>query len=211
MVEYRTDEERVSAIINFFNDYKKFFVWGSVGLFLIVLVFVSVSNFRANQDSAAYSVYSKWSEIDFSEEGKAIEADALFNLLQDDYSSTGFSNLALVIESSRLAEKKNLDDALDLLYELKNKTSRGNLFNLIANLNIGRIEIVRGNFDLALKALDAISLDKENATVASLKGDALCCLERIELAEAQYAKAIDLSQIAEERAVAEYKLKLISQ
>ena len=59
MVEYRTDEERLSAIINFFNDYKKFFVWGSVGLFLIVLVFISVSNFRANQDSAAYSVYSK--------------------------------------------------------------------------------------------------------------------------------------------------------
>ena len=24
MVEYRTDEERLSAIINFFNDYKKF-------------------------------------------------------------------------------------------------------------------------------------------------------------------------------------------
>ena len=32
MVEYRTDEERLSAIINLFNDYKKFFVWGSVGL-----------------------------------------------------------------------------------------------------------------------------------------------------------------------------------
>lgn len=211
MVEYRTDEERLSAIINFFNDYKKFFVWGSVGLFLIVLVFISVSNFRANQDSAAYSVYSKWSEIDFSDESKAMEANGLFNLLQDDYSSTGFSNLALVIESSRLAEEKNLDDALDLLYKLKNKTSRGNLFNLIANLNIGRIEIVNGNFDLALKALDAISLDKENATVASLKGDALRGLGRLELAEAQYTKAIDLSQIAEERAVAEYKLKLISQ
>ena len=98
-----------------------------------------------------------------------------------------------------------------LLYKLKNKTSRGNLFNLIANLNIGRIEIVNGNFDLALKALDAISLDKENATVASLKGDALRGLGRLELAEAQYTKAIDLSQIAEERAVAEYKLKLISQ
>ena len=186
-------------------------MWGSVGLFLIVLVFVSVSNFRANQDSAAYSVYSKWSEIDFSDESKAIEADGLFNLLQDDYSSTGFSNLALVIESSRLAEEKNLDDALDLLYELKNKTSRGNLFNLIANLNIGRIEIVNGNFDLVLKALDAISLDKENATVASLKGDALHGLGRPQLAEVQYTKAIELSQIAEERAVAEYKLKLISQ
>ena len=211
MVEYRTDEERVSAIINFFNDYKKFFVWGSVGLFLVVLIFVSASNYRANQDSAAYSVYSKWSEIDFSDENKALEAEALFNLLQDDYSSTGFSNLALVIESSRLAEEKNLDDALDLLYELKNKTSRGNLFNLIANLNIGRIEIVNGNFDFALKALDAISLDKENATVASLKGDALHGLGRPQLAEVQYTKAIELSQIAEERAVAEYKLKLISQ
>ena len=70
---------------------------------------------------------------------------------------------------------------------------------------------MNGNFDLALKALDAISLDKENATVASLKGDALHGLGRLELAEAQYTKAIDLSQIAEERAVAEYKLKLISQ
>ncbi len=46
MVDYRTDEERLSAIINFFNDYKKFFVWGSVGLFLIVLVFISVSSSR---------------------------------------------------------------------------------------------------------------------------------------------------------------------
>ena len=54
MVEYRTDEERLSAIINFFNDYKKFFVWGSVGLFLITLVFISVSNFRTNQDSGVW-------------------------------------------------------------------------------------------------------------------------------------------------------------
>ena len=43
------------------------------------------------------------------------------------------------------------------------------------------------------------------------KGDALYGLGRLELAKVQYTKAIQLSQIAEERAVAEYKLKLISQ
>ena len=88
MVEYRTDEERVSAIINFFNDYKKFFVWGSVGLFLVVLIFVSASNYRANQDSAAAlfigdAEVSKneviWKDLDDKIEQQSLSLDELIN------------------------------------------------------------------------------------------------------------------------------------
>lgn len=210
MVEYRTDEERVAAIVRFFDNYKTYIIWSSVGLVLITTIFLSVNSYQTNQNYEAYSVYQKWVEIDPSEEDKAELASNLFEILQDDYSFSGFYKSALLIESTRFAKSEQLDKSLDLLRELKNITSRGNLFNLLANRNIARIEISLKNYDAALKALNSITLDQENSTILSLKGDALLGLERTDRAIVQYQKALEISQISEERLIIEYKLSKLN-
>ena len=210
MVEYRTDEERVAVIVRFFDNYKTYIIWSSVGLVLITTIFLSVNSYQTNQNYEAYSVYQKWVEIDPSEEDKAELASNLFEILQDDYSFSGFYKSALLIESTRFAKNEQLDKSLNLLRELKNSTSRGNLFHLLANRNIARIEISLKNYDAALKALNSIILDQENSTILSLKGDALLGLGRTDLAIAQYQKALEISQISEERLIIEYKLSKLN-
>ena len=210
MVEYRTDEERVAAIMRFFDNYKTYIIWSSVGLVLITTIFLSVNSYQTNQNYEAYSVYQKWVEIDPSEEDKAEMASNLFEILQDDYYFSGFYKSALLIESTRFAKNEQLDKSLHLLRELKNSTSRGNLFHLLANRNIARIEISLKNYDAALKALNSIILDQENSTILSLKGDALLGLGRTNLAIAQYQKALEISQISEERLIIEYKLSKLN-
>ena len=206
MVEYRTDEERVAAIMRFFDNYKTYIIWSSVGLVLITTIFLSVNSYQTNQNYEAYSVYQKWVEIDPLDEDKAQLASDLFKILQDDYSFSGFYKSALLIESTRFAKSEQLDKSLDMLKKLKNISSRGNLFHLLANRNIARIEISLKNYDSALKALNSIILDQENSTILSLKGDALLGLGRTDHAIIQYQKALDISQVSEERLIIEYKL-----
>jgi predicted negative regulator of RcsB-dependent stress response len=210
MVEHRTDEERVAAIVRFFDNYKTYIIWSSVGLALITIIFLSVNSYQTNQNYEAYSVYQKWLEIDPSDEDKVELANNLFKTLQDDYSFSGFYKSALLIESTRFAKSEQLDKSLDLLRELKNSTSRGNLFYLLANRNIARIEISLKNYDAALKALNSIILDQENSTILSLKGDALLGLGRTDHAITQYQKALDISQVSEERLIIEYKLSQLN-
>ena len=57
----------------------------------------------------------KWVEIDPSDEDKAELASNLFEILQDDYSFSGFYKSALLIESTRFAKSEQLDKSLDLL------------------------------------------------------------------------------------------------
>ena len=113
MVEYRTDEERVAAIVRFFDNYKTYIIWSSVGLVLITTIFLSVNSYQTNQNYEAYSVYQKWVEIDPSEEDKAELASNLFEILQDDYSFSGFYKSALLIESTRFAKNEQLDKSLN--------------------------------------------------------------------------------------------------
>jgi len=210
MVEYRTDEERAAAIVRFFDNYKTYIIWSSVGLALMTIIFLSVNSHQNNQNYEAYSVYQKWVEIDPSDDDKAELASNLFKTLQDDYSFSGFYKSALLIESTRFAKSEQLDKSLDLLRELNNSSSRGNLFHLLANRNIARIEISLKNYDAALKALNSIILDQENSTILSLKGDALLGLGRTDRAIAQYKKALDITQFSEERLIIEYKLSKLN-
>jgi len=210
MVEYRTDEERVASIVRFFANYKTYIIWSSVGLALITIIFLSVNSYQTNQNYEAYSVYQKWVEIDPSDEDKVELASNFFKKLQDDYSFSGFYKSALLIESTRFAKSEQLDKSLDLLRELKNISSRGNLFHLLANRNIARIEISLKNYDAALKALNSIILDQENSTILSLKGDALLGLGKTDRAIAQYQKALEISQVSEERLIIEYKLSKLN-
>ena len=70
MVEYRTDEERVAAIVRFFDNYKTYIIWFSVGLILITIIFLSVNSYQTNQNYKAYSIYQKWVQIDPLDEDK---------------------------------------------------------------------------------------------------------------------------------------------
>ena len=201
MVEYRTDEERVQLILDYFNQYKL----AIISFLLLGIISVSGYFYFTNKNkkinSEAYSIYIQWNE---NKDG------ALFDRLQGDYINTGFAQLALITRATLLANEGDIDDSLRLLYLVKDNSDGffGNKFlNFVSKINIARLELSKKNFEMALIILESINTDEINPTVKILIGDALFGLQRYDLSKKAYLEAQKLSQINEEIAIIKSKLK----
>jgi len=201
MVEYKTDEERVQLILDYFNQYKL----AIISFLLLGIISVSGYFYFTNKNkkinSEAYSIYIQWNE---NKDG------ALFDRLQGDYINTGFAQLALITRATLLANEGNIDDSLRLLYLVKDNSDGffGNKFlNFISKINIARLELSKKNFEMALIMLESINTNEINPTVKILIGDALFGLQRYDLSKKAYLEAQKLSQINEEIAIIKSKLK----
>ena len=188
MVTVRSEEERVLSIINFFKDYK-FYI-----LSIVLVITVSVGGYffservKSNQIQAAKALYEDWQVTSVQE-----DREELFQNLTENYSDTGYSHLALLKRGSDLAKENNLEESIDVFYQLKENSDGffGNsLINGIARTNIARISIALGNFEDALKVLEKYSND-EDAYTHELKGDALTGVGNDDLALKQYQSAFE--------------------
>tara|TARA_B100000530_G_scaffold141352_1_gene88504 strand:+ start:95 stop:727 length:633 start_codon:yes stop_codon:yes gene_type:complete len=188
MVTVRSDEERVLSIINFFKDYK-FYI-----LSVVLVITISVGGYffsesvKSNKIQAAKVLYEDW-QVSSAQEDR----EQLFQNLTENYSGTGYSDLALLKKGSDLAKENNLEESLDVFYQLKESSDGffGNsLMNGIARTNIARISIALGNFDDALSVLEKYSND-EDAFTHELKGDALSGVGNYDLALQQYQSAYE--------------------
>ena len=201
MVEYRTDEERVQLILDYFNQYKL----AIISFLLLGIISVSGYFYFTNKNkkinSEAYSIYIQWNE---NKDG------ALFDRLQGDYINTGFAQLALITRATLLANEGDIDDSLRLLYLVKDNSDGffGNKFlNFVSKINIARLELSKKNFEMALIILESINTNEINPTVKILIGDALFGLQRYDLSKKAYLEAQKLTQINEEIAIIQSKLK----
>ena len=188
MVTERSDEERVQSIINFFKDYK-FYI---ISVFLVLGFsgggYLYTTNLKSNQVQAAKEIYQDWQASSDEENG-----EQLFEDLTANYSDTGYSHLALLKKGSDLAKDNNLEESLDIFYQLKENSDGfyGNsLINGIARTNIARISIALDKFEEALNVLEKYSND-EDAYTHELKGDALSGVGSSELALQQYESAFE--------------------
>ena len=188
MVTARSDEERVLSIINFFKDYK-FYI-----LSVVMVITISVGGFffsesvKSNQIQAAKVLYEDWQVTSIQE-----DREQFFQNLTENYSDTGYSHLALLKRGSDLAKENNLEESIDIFYQLKENSDGffGNsLMNGIARTNIARISIALGNFEDALEVLEKYSND-EDAYTHELKGDALSGVGNDDLALKQYKSAFE--------------------
>ena len=188
MVTVRSDEEWVQSIINFFKDYK---------FYVLSVIFVSATlvggyffseTIKSNQIQAAKVLYENWQQTQVPE-----DREKLFQNLTENYSDTGYSHLALLKRGSDLAKKNNLEESLDIFFQLKENSDGyfgNNLMNAIARTNIARILIATENFDGALAVLQKYSND-EDAYTHELKGDALSGAGKDDLALQQYQSAYE--------------------
>ncbi len=188
MVTVRSEEERVQSIINFFKDYKLYVLLVVLGLTISVGGYFFLERVKSNQIQAAKVLYEDLQATSVKE-----DREELFQNLTENYSDTGYSHLALLKRGSDLAKENNLEESIDIFYELKENSDGffGNsLMNSIARTNIARISIALGNFEDALKVLEKYSND-EDAYTHELKGDALSGVGNDNLALQQYQSAFE--------------------
>ena len=214
MTEYGSDDERFSAIIDFFKHNKNTLLIIFASVFLVAISSVSYRSYIKNQNTQAAELYDAWmvgmgAQLQDSEK---ISED--FNLLQQNYSSTGYAQLARMIRGSQFAREGDLDEALNDFQELLSISSGlfGNdLINSLARLNIARIELSKEKYSNALEVLDSLNSESEHPMVYEVKGDALAGLGKTELALAQYSLSISNMQDESEKSLLKIKINKLNQ
>jgi len=209
MAEYSSDEERFSAVINFFKDYKAIISLSLLAIFVPLFSITGYQSYKETRSSEAAIIYDKWLEELQSNNENSKET---FNKLQDAFSGTGYAQLAIMVNGSNLARQGNLKDALVNFQQLSDDTSGyfGNkVLNSIAKINIARIELSNKNFTNVLEVLDSFVSNSEHSMVYEIKGDALFGLNKIELAKEQYQLAIDNARDESQKSILKIKINSI--
>ena len=209
MAEYSSDEERFTAVVNFFKDYKVI-ILSSIGLIFISLVSITgYQSYKETRSSEASIIYDSWlAEVESNNEN-SIES---FKKLQVKFSGTGYAQLARMINGSNLARQGNFEDALVNFEQLSDDTSGyfGNkVLNSIAKINIARIQLSNKNYNNVLEVLDSFASNSEHSMVYEMKGDALLGLKKTELAIEQYQLALDNSLNESQKSIINIKINSI--
>ena len=214
MTEYGSDEERFSAIIDFFKHNKNTLLIIFASVFLVAISSVSYRSYVKNQNTQAAELYDGWMVDMGAQLQNSEKTSEDFNLLQKNYSSTGYAQLARMIRGSQLAREGDLDEALNDFQELLSVSSGlfGNdLINSLARLSIARIELSKEKYSNALEVLDSLNSESEHPMVYEVKGDALAGLGKIELALAQYSLSISNIQDESQKLLLKIKINKLNQ
>ena len=213
MAEYSSDEERFSAFVNFFKDHKNTLLIGFLFLASILISSISYKSYNTSKNIKAAEIYDAWFVNLSADSASASDDKENFNKLQEEYSNTGYAQLARIIRGSSLAREGDLDAALIDFKELLDVSSGffGNdMLNSIAKINIARIELSKENYSNALKVLESFNSESEHPLVYEVKGDALAGLKKNDLALDQYSLALENSQNESQQSLLKMKINKIN-
>ena len=213
MAEYSSDEERFSAFVNFFKDHKNTLLIGFLFLASILVSSISYKSYNTSKNIKAAEIYDAWFVNLSADSASASDDKENFNKLQEQYSNTGYAQLARMIRGSSLAREGDLDAALIDFKELLDVSSGffGNdMLNSIAKINIARIELSKENYSNALKVLESFNSESEHPLVYEVKGDALAGLKKNDLALDQYSLALENSQNESQQSLLKMKINQIN-
>ena len=182
--------------------------------FFTVITSVSVNGYYSSQNAQAAELYDAWF-INTLEETNDLEKKAsTFNALQENFPKTGYAGLARLIKGSQEAREGNLEAGLEEFNELLDATSGlfGNdVLNVIARVNIARIELSNNNFSNVLEVLEPLNSSSEHPMVYEVKADALAGLNKNELALVQYNLALINIQDESQKSLLKIKINNLTQ
>ena len=214
MAEYDTDEERITAIMDFLKRNQRFILLSFGAVFFTAITSLSISSYFTNQNAQAAKLYDAWSIVESDEKIDLEQQAATFSALQENFPKTGYAGLARLIKGSQQAREGDLDASLEEFNELLDSTSGlfGNdVLNVIARINIARIELSNNNFSNVLEVLEPLNSSSEHPMVYEVKADALAALNKNDLALAQYNLAITNMQDESQKSLLKIKINQLTQ
>lgn len=214
MAEYDTDEERITAIMDFLKRNQRFILLTFGAVFFTAITSLSISSYYTNQNAQAAKLYEAWSIVESDEKIDLEQQAATFSALQENFPKTGYAGLARLIKGSQQAREGDLDASLEEFNELLDSTSGlfGNdVLNVIARINIARIELSNNNFSNVLEVLEPLNSSSEHPMVYEVKADALAALNKNDLALAQYNLAITNMQDESQKSLLKIKINQLTQ
>ena len=194
MAEYSNDEERLLAIVDFFKHYRNLILSILISISVIGVGVYGIKYTQDSKNSSAAKVYSQWIEVISNEENSIINDNESFDILIDEYTSTGFAQLAMLKKASALASDSQLEESKVFFEDLINISSGffGNpLVNKMSRVSLARILIAESNYVDALNSIESL-MTGSDPLVNELAGDALAGQKKNILAIDQYNLARDL-------------------
>jgi predicted negative regulator of RcsB-dependent stress response len=214
MAEYNSDEERLTAIMDFLKRNQRTMLLTFGAVFFTAITSVSVNSYYASQNTQAARLYDAWFIYTLEETNDLEKKASTFNALQENFPKTGYAGLARLIKGSQEAREGNLEAGLEEFNKLLDATSGlfGNdVLNVIARMNIARIELSNDNFLNALEVLEPLNSSSEHPMVYEVKADALAGLNKNELALVQYNLAITNIQDESQKSLLKIKINKLTQ
>jgi predicted negative regulator of RcsB-dependent stress response len=194
MAEYSNDEERLLAIVDFFKHYRNLILSIVISISVIGIGAYGIKYTQDAQNSSAALVYSTWIEDISNEENSIINDNESFDILINEYESTGFAQLAMLKKASALASNSQLGESKIFFKKLIDTSGGffGNpLVNKMSRVSLARILIAESNYGEALNSIEGLKTGSD-PLVNELAGDALVGQKKNTLAIEQYNLARDL-------------------
>ncbi|MDG1202977.1 MAG: tetratricopeptide repeat protein [SAR86 cluster bacterium] len=194
MAEYSNDEERLLAIVDFFKHYRNLILSIVISISVIGIGAYGIKYTQDAQNSSAALVYSTWIEDISNEENSIINDNESFDILINEYESTGFAQLAMLKKASALASNSQLGESkifFKKLIDISGGFFGNPLVNKMSRVSLARILIAESNYDEALKSIESL-MNGSDPLINELAGDALMGQKKNTLAIDQYNRAKDL-------------------
>jgi len=214
MVDYNSDEERFTAVVDFFKRNKKSIVLTFSAVAFIAITSISFRAYNDNQNAQAAELYDAWFAGVAEETFDLAKTDITYGLLQENFPKTGYAGLARVIKGSRYAREGDFELSLKEFNALLDSTSGlfGNdVLNSIARINIARMELSKKNYSNVLEVLEPLNSANEHSMVFEIKGDALTGLNKNQLALSQYNLALTNMQDDSQKSLLKIKINQLKQ
>ena len=194
MAESSNDEERLLAIVDFFKHYRNLILSIVISISVIGIGAYGIKYTQDAQNSSAALVYSTWIEDISNEENSIINDNESFDILINEYESTGFAQLAMLKKASALASNSQLGESkifFKKLIDISGGFFGNPLVNKMSRVSLARILIAESNYDEALKSIESL-MSGSDPLINELAGDALMGQKKNTLAIDQYNRAKDL-------------------
>ncbi|WNL39615.1 tetratricopeptide repeat protein [Halomonas sp. PAMB 3232] len=178
MAELRSEEEQLDVIKRWWKENGTSLIAGAVIAAAGVFGWHAWQDYQEGQAAAASVRYQQLLTIANLPEQGAEQLDSakqLVNELNDDYGSTLYAELGLLLEARLAVGQNDLDGAREALERAADGASRDYVKSL-AWLRLARIEIAQGNPEQALELLDEPIVDALAAQRLDVRGDAYAAL-----------------------------------
>ncbi len=184
------DELQEEQVKKFIKEYGP---WIVAGLVIGLGSMFTWRNYQASQDSAAQAKTSAYEQV--LEQLQSSEGLANTDFANDvlaEFEGSSYAALTRLQLAGKAVNDGDLDEAAQLLTMAANETSRVELQSLIS-LRLARVEIARGEFERAQKALAKVDNQGFSALKKEIEGDLLFAQGQLGAAKTAYAQALSMS------------------
>ncbi len=195
MAQHLSDDEQLQVLKNW---------WNENGRQLIIIVALGLAGYfgwqwwmqyQKDYAESAAAVYAELSDtVDAASNGELSEdqqktAQFLIEQLQKDYGSSLYAVNASLLAAKLAVQQEDLAKAEE---ELKNALNTKDAdLKVVASLRLAKVYFAQEKYDEALKQAAYDQEDAFSSEYAAVRGDVLVAKGEMELARAEYQKALD--------------------